>query len=114
MPAFTTDADRAGEFIFDWNETNRKGRLVAQTFTLFDETLRDGLQNPSVEDPSIDDKLKILHLMEDLGVHEADIGLPGSSKRAFDDVLTMCREVASCKMKIKIACAGRTVPSDIT
>jgi len=111
MPA---DADRAGEFIFDWNEVNRKGRLVPQSFTLFDETLRDGLQNPSVEDPSIDDKLRILHLMEDLGIEEADIGLPGSSKRAFDDVLRMCKEVVSCRMKIKIAAAGRTVVSDIT
>src|SRR6516165_6635521 len=114
MVDFSTEADRAAQFIFDWNEVNRKGRLVPQSFTLFDETLRDGLQNPSVEDPTIEEKLKILHLMEDLGIHEADIGLPGSSKRAFDDCLTMCREVAACKMKIKIACAGRTVPSDIT
>lgn len=113
MPAMT-DADRAGEFIFDWNELNRKGRLVPQRFTLFDETLRDGLQNPSVEDPPIEDKLRILHLMEDLGIDEADIGLPGSSKRAFEDTLTMCREVVSCKMKIKIAAAGRTVVGDIT
>ena len=113
MPAMT-DADRAGEFIFDWNELNRKGRLVPQRFTLFDETLRDGLQNPSVEDPPIEDKLRILHLMEDLGIDEADIGLPGSSKRAFEDVLTMCKEVVSCKMRIKIAAAGRTVVTDIT
>jgi 2-isopropylmalate synthase len=113
MPAPTAN-DRAGEFIFDWNEVNRKGRLVPQSFTLFDETLRDGLQNPSVEDPPIEDKLKILHLMEDLGIDEADIGLPGSSKRAFDDVLRLCKEVVDCKMKIKIAAAGRTVVGDIT
>ncbi|HEY5242461.1 MAG TPA: hypothetical protein VIJ22_13370, partial [Polyangiaceae bacterium] len=89
-------ADRSGEFVFDWNEVNRKGRLVPQTFSLFDETLRDGLQNPSVEDPGIEDKLRILHLMEDLGIDEADIGLPGSSKRAFEDVLRMCKEVVDC------------------
>jgi 2-isopropylmalate synthase len=112
--AGAADADRMGEFIFDWNEVNRKGRLVPQSFTLFDETLRDGLQNPSVEDPGIEDKLRILHLMEDLGIDEADIGLPGSSQRAFDDVLRMCREVVDCKMKIKIAAAGRTVVGDIT
>jgi 2-isopropylmalate synthase len=108
------EADRAGEFIFDWNEVNRKGRLVPQSFTLFDETLRDGLQNPSVEDPGIEDKLRILHLMEDLGIDEADIGLPGSSKRAFEDVLRLCREVVDCKMKIRMAAAGRTVVGDIT
>jgi 2-isopropylmalate synthase len=106
--------DRSGEFIFDWNEVNRKGRLVPQSFSLFDETLRDGLQNPSVEDPGIEDKLRILHLMDDLGIDEADIGLPGSSKRAFEDVLRMCKEVVDCKMNIKIAAAGRTVVGDIT
>jgi 2-isopropylmalate synthase len=114
MPGQTTEGERAGEFIYDWNEIGRKGRLVPQSFTLFDETLRDGLQNPSVEDPPIDDKLRILHLMEDLGIDEADIGLPGSSPRAFEDVLRMCKEVVDCKMRIKIAAAGRTVVSDIT
>jgi len=107
-------SDRVAELVFDWNEVNRKGRITPKNCTFFDETLRDGLQNPSVVDPGIEDKLAILHLMEDLGIHEADIGLPGSSKRAFEDVLRMCQEVVSCKMKIKIACAGRTVVGDIT
>lgn len=114
MPGATEESDRAGEFIFDWNEVNRKGRLVPQRFSLFDETLRDGLQNPSVEDPPIEEKLKILHLMEDLGIDEADVGLPGSSPRAFEDVLRIAREVVDCKMNIKLAAAGRTVVSDIT
>ncbi len=113
MAAVTTDGERAGDFIFDWNELNRKGRLVPQAFSLVDETLRDGLQNPSVEDPSIDDKLRILHLMDELKIEYADIGLPGSSKRAFDDVLTLSKEVASCKLAIQVGCAGRTVLADI-
>jgi len=109
-----TDSDRTGHLIYDWNEVERRGRLIPKGVSFFDETLRDGLQNPSVRDPSIDKKLRILHLMEDLGIHEADIGLPGSSKRAFEDVLRMCKEVVDCKMNIRIACAGRTVASDIT
>src|SRR3954471_10697268 len=114
MSEFATERDRAAGLIFDWNEVNRKGRLIPKGYTLFDETLRDGLQNPSVKDPPIEDKLKILHLMEDLGIHEADVGLPGSSRRAFDDTLRICKEVVDCKMNIKIACAGRTVVGDIT
>jgi 2-isopropylmalate synthase len=113
MAAEATDPERAADFIFDWNELNRKGRLVPQPFAMVDETLRDGLQNPSIEDPSIDDKLRILHLMDDLSIEHADIGLPGSGKRAFDDVLRLCREVVDCKMKIKVGCAGRTVVADI-
>jgi 2-isopropylmalate synthase len=114
MSDFATARDRAAGLIFDWNEINRKGRILPKNATFFDETLRDGLQNPSVVDPGIERKLKILHLMEDLGIHCADVGLPGSSKRAFDDVLRICQEVVECKMKIKIACAGRTVVGDIT
>jgi isopropylmalate/homocitrate/citramalate synthase len=102
------------ELVFDWNEVGRKGRLLPASFSLLDETLRDGLQNPSVEDPTVEDKLRILHLMEGLGIEAADMGLPGSSQRAFDDVLALCREAVDCKMKIKIGAAGRTVVSDIT
>jgi 2-isopropylmalate synthase len=102
------------ELIYDWNEIGRKGRLIPEGVTFFDETLRDGLQNPSVTDPTIDDKLKLIHLMEKIGIHVADIGLPGSSKRAFDDVLRMCREISDNKLKLRVACAGRTVVGDIT
>jgi 2-isopropylmalate synthase len=114
MSEFATERDRAADLIFDWNEVNRKGRILPKNATFFDETLRDGLQNPSVVDPGVEEKLKILHLMEDLGIHVADVGLPGSSKRAFEDTLRLCKEVVDCKMKIKVACAGRTVVSDIT
>ena len=105
-----SDAD----YVFDWNEVERRGALIQGGFTLFDETLRDGLQNPSVVDPGVDQKLKILHLMDSLGIDEADIGLPGSSQRAFDDCLRLCKEAVEHKMKIKLACAGRTVVGDIT
>lgn len=109
-----TERETPGELIYDWNELTRKGRLIPEGITFFDETLRDGLQNPSVTDPPIDKKLQLLHLMEKIGVHAADIGLPGSSQRAFDDVLRMCREITDNKLKLQVACAGRTVVSDIT
>ena len=109
------DAPPAGsDLIYDWNEIARRGRIIDRGITFFDETLRDGLQNPSVRDPSIEPKLKLLHLMSDLGIHAADIGLPGSSKRAFDDVLRMCREIVDHKLGVIPACAGRTVAGDIT
>jgi 2-isopropylmalate synthase len=109
-----TKAPRSGNYIFDWNEVNRRGRFIPSNTTFLDETLRDGLQNPSVKDPGIERKLEILHLMEELGIHVANVGLPGSSPRAYGDVLRLCQEVARCKMTIKVACAGRTVLSDIT
>src|SRR5688572_7544942 len=102
------------ELIYDWNEIARKGRIIPSEIEFFDETLRDGLQNPSVTDPDIGDKIRILQLMDRIGIDEADIGLPGSSARAFEDCLLLCREITDSKLSIRVACAGRTVKSDIT
>ncbi|WP_394825934.1 LeuA family protein [Pendulispora albinea] len=102
------------DLVYDWNEVERKGRLIPKGFTFFDETLRDGIQNPSVIDPCIEDKLVLVHLMDDLGIAAADIGLPGASKRAFDHCLRICKEIVDNKLKLQVACAGRTVTSDIT
>src|SRR5580698_6752166 len=97
------------ELIHDWNTYTGAEIPTTRHVALNDETLRDGLQNPSVRDPSIGEKLEILHLMDSLGIHGADIGLPGSTRRAFDDVLRMCQEIVSAKLKIRPAAAGRTV-----
>lgn len=108
--------EKHDDLVYDWNEVGRRGSIIPDgvTVSFFDETLRDGLQNPSVTDPGIDDKLELLHLMAKLGIDYADIGLPGSSKRAFDDVLRMCREITDHKLPLGVACAGRTVVGDIT
>ena len=80
------------DIIYDWNEIDRKGRLLTRPFAFFDETLRDGIQSPSVRDPSIGDKLEILHLLESIGIDAVDLGLPGAGKRAADDCIALGRE----------------------
>jgi len=107
-------ARRSDDLVYDWNEIARKGRIIPSSIEFFDETLRDGLQNPSVTDPKIEDKLRILHLMDAIGIDEADIGLPGSSQRAFEDCLRLCKETTDSKLQIRVACAGRTVATDLT
>jgi 2-isopropylmalate synthase len=101
------------EFIYDWNSAAGSEIPAGRKVTLADETLRDGLQNPSVKDPSIEDKLKILHLMEKLGIESLDIGLPGAGPRAYADTLRLAQEIASCKMNIRPYAAARTHESDI-
>jgi len=102
------------ELIYDWNEVERRAPVVRQrSFELHDETLRDGIQNPSVVDPGIGDKLEILHLLDEVGVDSTDVGLPGAGPRAFEDVLTLCREIANEKLRIQPTCAGRTLVNDI-
>jgi 2-isopropylmalate synthase len=78
-----------------------------------DETLRDGLQNPSVHDPAIEEKIEILHLMEALGIDSVNIGLPGAGPRAAQHVESLAREIVTRRMRIKPNCAARTVEADI-
>jgi len=80
---------------------------------LNDETLRDGLQSPSVRDPSIEEKIRILHLMEALGINSLDLGLPGAGQHAVDDIQALAREIVQHKMRIRANCAARTLESDI-
>ena len=80
---------------------------------LNDETLRDGLQSPSVRDPSIQEKIQILHLMETLGINSLDLGLPGAGARAVEHVEALAREIVDHKMRIRANCAARTHQNDI-
>ena len=109
--AIADPADR--ELIYDWNSRGREGRISSKPVEFYDETLRDGIQCPSVVDPSIEDKLRILHLMDSLGIHWADIGLPGAGPRAVDDVERLAREIVDEGLSIRPSCAARTVVRDI-
>jgi len=80
---------------------------------LDDETLRDGLQSPSVRSPSIEDKLRILHLIAALGIESADIGLPGAGPHVVKDVERLAREIAEQRLPVAPSCAARTVIADI-
>ena len=80
---------------------------------LNDESLRDGLQSPSVRDPTIPEKIKILHLMESLGINALDLGLPGAGPRAMEHVEALAREIVNSGLKIKPNCAARTHQNDI-
>src|SRR5213595_666558 len=92
--------------IYDWNHDAAGPRPVAM---LDDETLRDGLQSPSVRNPSIDEKIEILHHMDALGIDTADIGLPGAGPKVARDVERLARAIGDGRMKIRANCAARTV-----
>ena len=96
--------------IHDWNKTDDpKPALIL----LDDETLRDGLQSPSVRTPSIEEKLRILHLIDSLGIDTADIGLPGAGPHVVRDVERLASEIAGQKLRVAANCAARTVIADI-
>ncbi len=101
------------ELIHDWNAYSGPEIPPGRHVLLNDETLRDGLQNPSVRDPSIAEKVEILHLMEDLGIDLVNIGLPSAGPRAFADAEALAREIIGSRMKIRPNLGGRTHKADI-
>ena len=105
-------ADRQ-KLVYDWNLIGESEPLTGKRVLLDDETLRDGLQSPTVSDPAIEDKIQLLHLMEELGIQMLDIGLPGAGPRAYADTLALAQEIARSRLKIRPNCAARTTIQDI-
>lgn len=101
------------ELVYDWNTVDPAIKAPNRHISFDDETLRDGLQSPSVCEPSIEKKLKLLHLMDALGIDTADIGLPGAGGTHAAGVERMAREIANKKLKIRPNCAARTHRNDI-
>lgn len=101
------------ELIYDWNAQAEPEIPRGRRVMLCDETLRDGLQNPSVRDPSIGEKIEILHLMDALGIDLVNIGLPGAGPRAFADAEKLAREIIGSRMKLRPNISGRTHKADI-
>src|SRR5580658_3779876 len=102
---------RHEKLIYDWNEA--APRPERRRVSLNDETLRDGLQSPSVLDPKIEEKIEILHLMDQLRIDTADLGLPGAGPRAVADVTRLAEEIRDSKLRVRGNCAARTVIADI-
>jgi len=106
-------SSRERDLIYDWNQVGQDADRPAKPVELNDETLRDGLQSPSVISPPIEKKLEILHLMEALGIHAVNIGLPGAGPHVQKQVLRLAQEIARQGMKIRPNCAARTLKADI-
>jgi len=102
-----TDPKR-DQLIHDWNAPYPSLGFEVQ---FDDETLRDGLQSPSVHDPELEQKIELIHLMDELGIQTADVGLPGAGARAREHITFLVKEMASLAITPNVAC--RTVISDI-
>ncbi|MGE5175152.1 MAG: LeuA family protein [Hyphomicrobiales bacterium] len=101
------------ELIYDWNVGDEPAPKPPRRVQVVDETLRDGLQSPSVADPSTEDKLRALHFQARIGVHGNDIGLPGAGPRAKEAALALAREIVRARLPIEPYCAARTHKNDI-
>ena len=97
--------------IYDWNVVEPASRPPLVMFD--DETLRDGLQSPSVRTPTIEQKIQILHLIDAVGIDTANIGLPGAGPHVVHDVERLAREIVDGKLSVQANCAARTMISDV-
>lgn len=112
------DALRSGlpesGLIHDWNLTGAAEMKPSRPrLELDDETLRDGLQSPSVRSPDLEDKLKILHFIDGFGIETADVGLPGAGPHVVRDVTRIVQEIVDQKLTVRPSCAARTMRQDI-
>ena len=98
--------------IYDWNRDGRASRADYRAVELDDETLRDGLQGPSVRNPPVEIKKRLLHLMDALGIDSADIGLPGASDRARAEIVALAKET-TLLATLRPNMALRTHPLDV-
>ncbi len=105
--------DDLEHLIYDWNTQGEQPPRPPRRVEFDDETLRDGLQSPSVTDPSIEDKLRILHYMHAIGIDNADIGLPGAGPHVQKTVERLAREIVEQKLSVYPSAAGRTHENDI-
>lgn len=103
----------AEELVYDWNTIEPTAERPERHIGFDDETLRDGLQSPSVCDPPIEKKIELLHLMDALGIDTADIGLPGAGGTHAAGVERLAREIVEQKLRIRPNCAARTHEADI-
>src|ERR1700730_150292 len=101
------------DLIYDWNLASPPAIPSGTRVLLNDETLRDGLQNPSIQDPTIEEKIEILHLMESLQIDSVNIGLPGAGPHALQHTEEQAREIAKHRMRSKPIGAARTIEADI-
>ena len=98
--------------VYDWNRDGRAARADYRAVELDDETLRDGLQGPSVRNPPLEVKKRLLHLMDALGIQSADIGLPGASPQARATIVALAKETTRLRT-LKPNQAIRTHPQDV-
>ncbi len=99
--------------MFDWNRERPGGAPTRRVLEFDDETLRDGLQSPSVRVPPVGEQMELVRWMVRAGISSADVGMPGSGVRAAAAAEALCRAIAAERLPIRPNCAARTVVADI-
>lgn len=98
------------DLVHDWNH---EGSSPDRRPLIHDETLRDGLQSPSVLDPELPAKRDLLHRLARLGVHAVNLGMPGAGPKALASVKALLTEIRDHRLPLTPTVAVRTVEADL-
>ncbi|NRA96455.1 MAG: 2-isopropylmalate synthase [Planctomycetes bacterium] len=101
------------DLIYDWNTCGDAPSPRPPKITFDDETLRDGLQSPSVYDPPVEAKKEILEKMAAIGIDTANLGLPGAGEHHRNDIMELTLHIKDQGLPIRPNVACRTVISDV-
>jgi 2-isopropylmalate synthase len=99
------------DLIHDWNADEPGGGSRRPLF--HDETLRDGLQSPSVTDPDIPAKRDLLHRLARLGVDAIDLGMPSAGPKAMASVKALMIEIRDHRLPLEPSVAVRTLEAEL-
>jgi isopropylmalate/homocitrate/citramalate synthase len=105
--------ERTSELIYDWNTVGAASQPPRAWAQVDDETMRDGLQSPSVRHPDPEQMVELLHRMAALGIESVNIGLPGAGPHVEASALRLAQEIRDRKFPILPNCAARTLVQDI-
>ena len=112
---------------FDWNRMEAEalthlpegtppvphiGKVPAR-IKVVDETLRDGLKNPSGKNPPVERKAALLPAMVKVGVDVVSVGLPAAGGRYEADTLALIGAIQQQKLPLVMTAAARTVVADV-
>ncbi|HET91646.1 MAG TPA: 2-isopropylmalate synthase [Chloroflexi bacterium] len=101
------------DLIYDWNANPGAASFPPRRVGLFDETLRDGLQSPSVRQPTLEEKLGLIRLMAEIGIDEVNIGLPFAGERFLREAAILAREIFDQELPLECLCGARVLQADI-
>ncbi len=106
-------ANGTRDLIYDWNLHESRPVTGRRPAEVDDETLRDGLQSPSVRHPPVEQMIELLHAMAALGIESVNIGLPGAGPHVVASARRLAEEVRDRRFPILPNCAARTLVQDI-
>jgi 2-isopropylmalate synthase len=101
------------EPIYDWNEAGERWEKPPSRVEVGDQTLRDGLLGRAPRNPTLEQKLAILRLMDRIGVDSADLGLPGAGRHAAREATRLAAEIREARLAVRASCAARPLRADI-